>query len=203
MRPVDFTPQWYLDVRREHRSSRSRLIGLLIVLGLAISGGVLADSDSKAAMTDLVVLRESYHAQSGLVERLDELDRMHAASAHRADLLEDAGGGVLVAQVFRELAQLMPEELSIRRVVLNKSLRFEVDPASLADAPKDIDPPPLVTRLEISGFAQKGRDIGSLVSAMSRSALFYDVQLRYERSNREFGVEVVEFVVDCKMPVFE
>ena len=180
MRPVDFTPQWYLDVRREHRSSRSRLIGLLIVLGLAISGGVLADSDSKAAMTDLVVLRESYHAQSGLVERLDELDRMHAASAHRADLLEDAGGGVLVAQVFRELAQLMPEELSIRRVVLNKSLRFEVDPASLADAPKDIDPPPLVTRLEISGFAQKGRDIGSLVSEMSRSALFYDVQLIYE-----------------------
>ncbi len=203
MRSIDFTPQWYLDVRREYRSSRSRVIGLLVVLGLVISGGVLAASDSKAAMADLTVLRQSYYAQSGLVERLDALDRNHAASAHRADMLDDAAGGVLVAQVFREIAQLMPEALSVRRVVLHKSPRFSVKLDELTEIPKDIDRVPEVTRLEISGFAQKGRDIGSLVSQMSRSALFYDVQLRYERSNREFGVEVVEFVVDCKMPVFE
>ncbi|GJM26593.1 MAG: hypothetical protein DHS20C16_30080 [Phycisphaerae bacterium] len=203
MRSVDFTPQWYLDVRHEHRSSRSRVIGLLVVLALLITCSVLADSDSRAARADLTVLRQSYHAQAGLVERLDELDRKHSVSAHQSDLLDDAGGGVTVAQIFRELAQLMPEELSIRRVVLNRSLRFELKPEQLAEAPKDIDPPPDLTRLEISGFSQKGRDIGSLVSQMSRSPLFFDVQLRYERSNSEYGVEVVEFVVDCKMPVFE
>ena len=203
MRSVDFTPQWYRDVRHEQRSSRGRVVGLLVVLALMISCSVLGDSDSRAAMADLTVLRQSYHAQSGLVERLDELDREHAASAHQTDLLDDAGGGLTAAQVFRELAQLMPKELSIRRVVFHKALRFDVDPERLVESLKEIDPPPDVTRLEISGFSQKGRDIGSLVSQMSRSPLFFDVQLRYERSNSAYGAEVVEFVVDCKMPIFE
>ncbi len=203
MRPIDFTPKWYVDIRREHRSSKGRALGLMIVLVLIVVCSVLADRDSKAAVADLTVLQQSFHAQTGLVERLDELDQKHTATAHQTDLLEDAGGGVTTAQVFRELAHLMPPELSIRRVVLNKALRFAVDPELLEVSLKDMDPPPVVTRLEITGISKKGRDIGSLVSQMSRSPLFYDVQLRYERSNSAYGADVVEFVVDSKMPVFE
>ncbi len=203
MRPVDFTPSWYLEIRREHRSSRGRVVGLVAMLVLMVVCSVLADRDSKAAVADLTVLQQSYHAQTGLVDRLDTLDKKHAATAHQTDLLEDAGGGVTVGQVFRELAQLMPKDLSVRRVVLNKALRFTIDPEMLAEAFQDMDAPPRVTRLEISGISKRGRDIGSLVSQMSRSPLFYEVQLRYERSNSVYGAEVVEFVIDCKMPVFK
>ena len=176
---------------------------MLAALGLMVVCGFLAESDSNAAMAELNLLRESYHAQTGLVDRLDQLDRDHAATAHRYDMLADTGGGITMSDVFRELARLMPEALSIRHVDFKKALRIQVDPSELSGVAVEMEPPPLTTTLEISGLSQKGRDIGSLVSQMSRSPLFFDVQLRYERAREVYGTDVVEFVIDCKMPSFE
>lgn len=203
MRVVDFTPQWYLEVRGEQRSSRFRIGGLLVVMVLMVACSMLASSDSKAAMADLDLLRQSFYTQSGLVGCLDRLDKEHADSARQVDMLDDTSGGVTMSEIFKELSQLMPDALSIRRVDYSKALRIQIDPEELSSAVREMEPPPETTTLEISGLSQKGRDIGSLVSKMSRSPFFFDVQLRYERARDVLGEDVVEFVIDCKMPAFE
>ncbi|NOX57512.1 MAG: PilN domain-containing protein [Planctomycetes bacterium] len=203
MRVIDFTPQWYLETLAERRGSRFRLTGLLIALAMMIVCSVQATSFSNAAIADLNLLQESFHAQSGLVGRLDQLDKKHAAGAHRLNMLDDVGGGITTADVVRELSHLMPESLTIRKIEFNKALRIEVDLRELAGAFEKLEPPPEVTTFAIAGVSKKGSDIGNLVSQMSRSPVFFDVQLRYERASDVFGSKIVEFVIDCKMPSFE
>ena len=202
MKDIDFTPDWYVEQVGEQQSVRRRLAGLVLVIVLVLVWSYQSSSRTRAVAMTLEHLQHSHGAQAEMMAQLDALEGANAQGSVNARLLTAVGGGLTVSGLLTELSHLMPRTVSIRSLYLQKAPRIHFPPADERKAKEEPEEPP-ATALEITGWASTGSEIGTLVSRMSASELFYDVALKYERPETVSGRKVVEFLVVCRMPEFE
>jgi len=204
MKDVDFTPEWYAKSLAERKGSRNRVAGLAVLAVLVLAWSCQSTSRTSAAALSLERLQHSYEAQRGMIAQLDALVQSNAQHAKDARLLADVSGGLAVDNLLVELSHLMPRALSMRAIYLQRAPRIGFSPIEGEEAEaeaKEQEPP--ATTLEITGWAASGTEIGTLVSRLAASELFYAVTLRYERPEIVFDRRVVEFLVECRVPEFE
>ena len=202
MKDVDFTPEWYAKSLAERKGSRNRVAGLAVLAVLVLACSCQSTSQTRAAALALERLQHSYEAQQGMIAQLDALAESNAQHAKDARILADVSGGLAVDSLLVELSHLMPRALSMRAIYLQRAPRIGFAPSEGEEAEAEEQEPPATT-LEITGWAASGTEIGSLVSRLAASELFYDVTLRYERPETVSDRRVVEFLVECRVPEFE
>lgn len=205
MREVDFTPQWYLDRAIALHGSRARVGGMMLCGVLILVWYVNQVSVTRAASAGAARLNQCVLAQQKLNVQLDLYDRELSTLKGKEELVEILGGGVLTGQVISEIARLMPETMSLRKIRLERSLRFS--PSDCADdqaltMAQEMSAPK-VTTLEIGGVAASGVNIGAYVNALNASGLLRNVNLRYQRAETFADREIVSFEIAALMPQFE
>lgn len=205
MRQVDFTPQWYLDRICALRGARVRVGGMMLSGVLVLVWYVNEVSVTRAAGVDVARLSQCVLAQRKLEAQLDVYDHELSMLGFKERLAQNLGGGVLTGQVIAEIARLMPATMSLRKIRLERSLRFS--PSDCKEdqvlAMSQEMSVPRVTTLEIGGVAASGVNIGEYVNALNESELLSNVNLRYQRAETYGDREIVSFEIVALMPQFE
>lgn len=208
MREIDFTPISYAQSLKEHKGEGIRLGGLIVIGVLIAVWTYDTASRTEAAAVELGELKQSYEVQQRAAQQLEVMEEASVAKARYAGILADVGGGVRAAEIVAELSHLLPKSSSIRRLRLEKMPRVAPAPddeddrkmSRSASAEEDEEPP---TELTITGWSPTGAEVGRIVQRLSRSALFEEVALQYQRTVSIEDRSVVEFQVTCVMPEFE
>jgi len=205
MREIDFTPQWYLDRITALRGARVRVGGLMLCGVLILVWYVNQVSVTRAASAGAARLNQCVLAQLKLDAQLDLYERELSMLSAKEERVETLGGGVLTGQVIAEIARLMPETMSLRKIRLDRSMRFspsDCEQDQVLTMAQEMSAPK-VTTLEIGGIAASGVNIGAYVNALNASGMLSNVNLRYQRAETYADQEIVTFEIAALMPQFE
>lgn len=203
MHEIDLRPDWYVQSLRERSGSNFRLGGLIAIGALIVIWGYDATSRTNAAATELFDLAQQVKAQDAAAADVAVLEAEMVARHRYAGLLKQVGGGVRAAEVIAEVTRAMPREMNIERFLLESAPRIAAASDDENGGGQEKDAGPLLSNVQFYGFAATGGDIGAFVSRLSQSPLFEDVTLRFQRTTVQKGEDVVEFHVECSMPLFE
>jgi len=203
MREIDLRPDWYVESLSERRGSGFRLGGLIAMGALIVIWGYDATSRTNAAATELAELAHQVKAQDAAAADIAVYEAEMVARQRYAGLLKQVGGGVGVVEVIAEVTRAMPRAMNIERFQLDKAPRIAAAVEEENGGGEAKDARPALSNVQFYGFAATGGDVGGFVSRLSQSPLFEDVTLRFQRTILQEGEDVVEFYVECSMPLFE
>lgn len=202
MKEIDFTPQWYVQIRRERSGAGLRASGMIIIGVLVSLWYFESTALTRAAVRDLRQLQDSQQHQRGVAQWMDKLNAEMVLVRRNQALLDDLGGGVAAADLIAELSRQMPASLWLGQAMWRKAPRVLPEDPNTASAnlARDV---PKATTLELSGWGLTGADVGAFVTRLKASPLFTSVNLKFERTEKLDERDVLAFLIECQMPEFE
>jgi hypothetical protein len=205
MKEIDFTPDWYVQMRQERTGAGLRASGMIVIGVLVSIWYFQSTAQTRAAVRDLRQLQNAQQHQRGVAQWMDELNAEMVLLRRNQTLLDDLGGGMAAADLVAELSRQMPTSLWLGQTMWRKTPRVlpkgKDNPSPSAQgAAGDL---PAATTLELSGWALSGADVGAFVTRLNASPLFSAVNLKFERTEKLNDRDVLAFLIECQMPEFE
>lgn len=199
MRNIDFTPSWYRDAVAARSVRRRHIVWVVLLVGSLGGWAFVQDARIRSARADTRLLEGIFAQQSASVHLAMELDEQLEHARARLEVLAGLEGGANQCRLLAEISELLPATVVLDGVQITRRNRLAIETDE--GAPDRGEVPRLNTT--IRGHAIKGRDVGRLMKALSASGVFDEVGLTFSRPSRIGGLDVREFEIRCRLPLFQ
>ena len=205
MRGVDFRPNWYCVSRNRKRNTAIRVLLLSILAAEVILGSMGTFAQRAAARQQVAELHGELQGQADVFGEIDELSSEVEGLRQEQELLSDVSGGVPAHRVLSEVSRLMPGTVVLTDLHLTKRRSIRKSGSTVGVGLEstegiDADGP---SGLEIMGWAASDVAVGTFMSNLAESAVFYDVSLSHSSPVIVRDRAARGFKLTCKLVEFE
>ncbi|MDD4889856.1 MAG: hypothetical protein PHU85_07975 [Phycisphaerae bacterium] len=211
MTELDFLPEWY-QIRQERRRSYFSFVWLgLCLVGVMGLWFYLANNQIRQCRGDLALL---HNEQNEVNEQLATRDRLRATrdeKIRRGEIVKRLAWTPDAIHVLRRLVELVPDDITLVDVEITTEIVKEPAPtgeaaaaarraagqAGAAAAPKKPDRLRYVVR--VVGAAPFDELIGNLVTRLTRSDAFTNVQISYTKDVKRLARLMRQFELTCQL----
>lgn len=201
MSDVDFLPNWYRDLLKRRRQSLLNLAALALLVAVLATAAVFKTEQVTLEEHRVAAVQSELEGARQELQKLSALTQLRDQWRRQDSVLSSTGVNVEASRLLAALEQVVPADTALTDLTFTLEDRTaQVEPEVEGQQPAPTiaaDAPGAGRRLKVSlrGLAPGELAVANLLSAISKTSLFTQVNLNYAKDHEEAGETVRQFEV--------